>query len=507
MPSHPLIFVSYSRMEFYFAESLVLELQQAGHDVWFDLQRLTPGSDWSAGITKGLNDCTALVLVASRSAMQSANVRHEWESALLAGKPIHIIVFEAVTLLPELQQASAVIDMREDFDGGVRRLLTCLKGGECPQDRVPRPNAFNFPIVLTQEVGNAALLFLLYGAVLLIWGGLTAAALFGSPLVSLVALAPGIFVLGQMIFFLYRRLSSKSMQRLLVMIPFMPLMLLIPLTVISFTIPGNDDLFGIGILMVVLLLIPLRFILRTLNAPPAALLRWMPMGSDSGDLRSVLRATPSLFVPYVKRVEIENAARAKRRKKRIAQIRYVQHLMKLYRQPVYRHKKRMTQIRFRLHFDPRDARIADKVRGAMRARKHIEAHDNAEHHILILSKNTNPQFAAALVKQVSPLTPIIADNLLFKDYQIGHLQVVDYRSRNPDVLWALASYLGNPGGGRHFGMGAMPVQEHVRVNPPIESRLEDLGVTPQVMFDLLFYVILIGTLVMIALGIVGQLSS
>ena len=42
------IFISYSRRQLYFAESVVLHLQRAGPDVWFNLQKLTPGVDWSA---------------------------------------------------------------------------------------------------------------------------------------------------------------------------------------------------------------------------------------------------------------------------------------------------------------------------------------------------------------------------------------------------------------------------------------------------------------------------
>ncbi|MBL8156567.1 MAG: toll/interleukin-1 receptor domain-containing protein, partial [Anaerolineae bacterium] len=43
-------FLSYSRSQYYFAESLVLRLQASGLAVWFDVQQLEPGSDWQRDI-------------------------------------------------------------------------------------------------------------------------------------------------------------------------------------------------------------------------------------------------------------------------------------------------------------------------------------------------------------------------------------------------------------------------------------------------------------------------
>ena len=39
-------FLSYSRRQLYFAESLALHLQKGGLDVWFDLQQLQAGKVW-----------------------------------------------------------------------------------------------------------------------------------------------------------------------------------------------------------------------------------------------------------------------------------------------------------------------------------------------------------------------------------------------------------------------------------------------------------------------------
>lgn len=55
-------FVSYAREQLYFAESVVLALQRSGLEMWFDLQRLTPGTAWAAALKDGAERCERLVL-------------------------------------------------------------------------------------------------------------------------------------------------------------------------------------------------------------------------------------------------------------------------------------------------------------------------------------------------------------------------------------------------------------------------------------------------------------
>ncbi len=64
-------FLSYSRKQYYFAESLALHLQQRGVSVWFDIQQLEPGVSWQADIGDGLKNAASVTFVASRSALAS----------------------------------------------------------------------------------------------------------------------------------------------------------------------------------------------------------------------------------------------------------------------------------------------------------------------------------------------------------------------------------------------------------------------------------------------------
>lgn len=88
-----LIFVSYSRKEFYFTKSIVLHLQKNKIDAWFDVQQLEPGIGWKTDIQDGLDQCKGLVLVASQSSLASPYVKVEVQAAQQANKPIYVSAF------------------------------------------------------------------------------------------------------------------------------------------------------------------------------------------------------------------------------------------------------------------------------------------------------------------------------------------------------------------------------------------------------------------------------
>jgi hypothetical protein len=74
-------FLSYSRSQYYFAESLALRLQTGGLAIWFDVQQLEPGSDWQRDIADGLAGSESVLLLASRAALASPYVARDWRSA------------------------------------------------------------------------------------------------------------------------------------------------------------------------------------------------------------------------------------------------------------------------------------------------------------------------------------------------------------------------------------------------------------------------------------------
>jgi hypothetical protein len=154
------IFLSYSRQQFYFAESLARTLESNGFDVWFDIQRLQPGCDWHAEIEMGIGNAQAIVLIASQAALQSPFVEKEWHSAVAGGCKIYVLLYEAVDLPPELAHAN-VIDMRRNFNRGVQRLVNALKTDGEPHDPAPQPNFLHIPLTMTNTVYAVAFTMLL----------------------------------------------------------------------------------------------------------------------------------------------------------------------------------------------------------------------------------------------------------------------------------------------------------------------------------------------------------
>ena len=67
----PLVFLSYSRKDHYFAELAGIKLAEAGISLWRDQGQLRAGDDWRGGIEKGISESIA-VLVAMRDSQCAA---------------------------------------------------------------------------------------------------------------------------------------------------------------------------------------------------------------------------------------------------------------------------------------------------------------------------------------------------------------------------------------------------------------------------------------------------
>ncbi len=149
----PQIFISYSRREFYFAESLSIRLQHSGMSVWFDSQQIALGENWSQDIQSGLSESGTLVLVASQASIASPYVAKEWQYALEKGKPVHVIFFEAVDLPAELtKSAASIIDGRSGFEVNYPRLVANIKGETTIRDPMPTKASFGLPTKLSPSL-------------------------------------------------------------------------------------------------------------------------------------------------------------------------------------------------------------------------------------------------------------------------------------------------------------------------------------------------------------------
>lgn len=148
-------FISYSRRQLYFAESLALHLQNEGLDIWFDLQELQAGTVWADGLKRGVGEASQMVLVVSQAALDSPYTQEEWKTFITRGNRPVLVIFEPVEL-PEMLKGMPTFDLRAGFKPKVKALAAYLQGVAEPQyDRIPKRKAFGLPGILSGGVWAA----------------------------------------------------------------------------------------------------------------------------------------------------------------------------------------------------------------------------------------------------------------------------------------------------------------------------------------------------------------
>jgi TIR domain len=120
------LFISYSRKDYYFAESLAFHLSRAGVPVWFDARDLSPGGFWQRDLDAALDRASCLLLLASADSLNSPHVRHEWERSRAQRKRIVILLLRGARLPDELASYEFV-DFQGAFTPALRRLVLGLR--------------------------------------------------------------------------------------------------------------------------------------------------------------------------------------------------------------------------------------------------------------------------------------------------------------------------------------------------------------------------------------------
>ncbi|MFN8458226.1 MAG: toll/interleukin-1 receptor domain-containing protein, partial [Anaerolineae bacterium] len=142
----PSLFISYSRREAPFVDSLYEALDDHGLVVWLDYHSLIPAQPWQEQIFKGIDEADILLLVISAESMQSKNVEPEWRRAIEHKKRIILIIFEATLLPPELVQCEW-IDFRTSFKSGLKELLGQINS-PVKEAQSPPQHGFKAPLIV-----------------------------------------------------------------------------------------------------------------------------------------------------------------------------------------------------------------------------------------------------------------------------------------------------------------------------------------------------------------------
>jgi len=119
------IFFSYSRDNTEFVMDLAKELRQAGADVWLDQMDIKPGSRWDKSIENALVKSQTLLVILSKSSVESNNVMDEVSFALEEGKTIVPVLFEECDI-PFRLRSLQFADFTKDHTKGIKTLVDAL---------------------------------------------------------------------------------------------------------------------------------------------------------------------------------------------------------------------------------------------------------------------------------------------------------------------------------------------------------------------------------------------
>jgi hypothetical protein len=132
MTSGKKVFISYSHADREFAERFATALRAHGQDVWFDAWEIGPGDSIVTKIfEEGLRSAAAFAVVLSKDSAQSRWVRDELNLATvrrIEDLTRVIPVLKEDVELPTALRALHWVDMRSDFDQGIRSVLNVLHG-------------------------------------------------------------------------------------------------------------------------------------------------------------------------------------------------------------------------------------------------------------------------------------------------------------------------------------------------------------------------------------------
>ncbi len=205
------VFISYSRKDYYFAESLTFALIRRDVAAWLDVKDLRPGVDWEQRLESAIDMASCLVVIVSPDSLRSAHVAAEWKRALARGISVIVAHFRGSKVPPELTKMPRV-NFHGRFRPAVNSLIGHLKG------QADKPPAKRQLWPLPPIVGvTASLLLVMVGLTMFVadWGEITSGAAAGRSLTisELVILfgAVGFFVWHTSIAYVRRRMGMTRL--------------------------------------------------------------------------------------------------------------------------------------------------------------------------------------------------------------------------------------------------------------------------------------------------------
>lgn len=120
------VFISYSRQDIDYIQSLVEALRLQGFVVWFD-KNIISGTDWDDTIEAEIKQADAIVLVLSKTSVASDVVKDEISYAMSFGKSINPIKIEDCEVPMRLARKQFIDFAALGHEAGFERLVNDLQ--------------------------------------------------------------------------------------------------------------------------------------------------------------------------------------------------------------------------------------------------------------------------------------------------------------------------------------------------------------------------------------------
>ena len=120
------IFFSYSRDDSEFVLNLANNLREAGANVWLDQLDIKAGSRWDKSIEDALDEANTLLVILSKTSVESTNVLDEVSFALDESKTVVPVLMEECNIPFRLRRLQFA-DFTTDFQRGIDTLIEALQ--------------------------------------------------------------------------------------------------------------------------------------------------------------------------------------------------------------------------------------------------------------------------------------------------------------------------------------------------------------------------------------------
>jgi hypothetical protein len=291
MTTESLVFISYSRNDYYFAESLASHLSRRGIRAWLDVRDLTPGALWERDLEAALDAATCVVLVASPESLRRPNVQKEWRYADQRGKRIVVAQCRGLRLSKELA-GREYVDFRGAFAPALSKLISRLARHPEVGPAVERRNRNVIALPLPPWIIAIALILVIplirCGVLSSSWTSALQSATVGALIVPYASIVVLLLAWFFALSFLSRRMGMTRLLACLVVI-FVACTLTLWLPKIFFSgLFSTMEMYGMNTLPTTIrywsqfvpdVAIPLSGLAIVLLIRPEDLLRWTPTGT------------------------------------------------------------------------------------------------------------------------------------------------------------------------------------------------------------------------------------